>query len=166
MAKTATYSLIEGQTLGSAQAAVTFSSIPATFTDLVLVTQHTCATGTNNQLAIRPNSDSTAIYSRTYLTGDGTTAASGRQTAENAIFTTYATSNTDITISTNHFEDYANTTTFKTVLSRSGNPSGTRGQVSLWRSTAAISSIYIYPYSGTFATGSTFKLYGIQAGSN
>jgi hypothetical protein len=35
--------------------------------------------------------------------------------------------------------------------------------VSLWRSTAAISSVLIVPETGSFSTGSTFTLYGIKA---
>lgn len=163
MAAGSTYTPIATTTLGSAAASYTFSSIPSTYTDLILITQHTCATGTNNQLIIRPNSDTSAIYSRTYLTGDGSSAASGAQTGETGIYVSYATTNTDITISTNHFQNYSNTTIYKTVLSRSNNSYNTRAQASLWRSTAAISSILLLPNSGTFATGSTFTLYGIAA---
>lgn len=166
MAKTATYSLINSTTLGSSQASVTFSSIPATFTDLILVTQHTCATGSNNQLVVRPNSDSSSIYSRTLLTSDGTNASSARYTGESGIFISYLGNNTDITTSINNFLDYPNTTTYKTILSRSSAGTYPRAEITLWGSTAAISSLLIYPYSGTFATGSVFKLYGIQAGSN
>jgi hypothetical protein len=165
MSRTATYSLIASNTLGSAAADVTFSSIPATFTDLILVTQHTCATGSNNQLAIRPNSDSSYIYSRTFLTGDGSTASSSRFTGEQAIFPSYVGNNTDLTNVITQFMDYSNTTTFKTILSRTNAANYPRAQVTLWRSTTAITSLYIYPYSGTFATGSVFKLYGIQAGN-
>ena len=62
------------------------------------------------------------------------------------------------------FMNYSNTTTNKTVLSRANNAAtGTDAIVNLWRSTAAITSIYVYVPSGNFATGSTFTLYGILA---
>ena len=167
MAKTATYSLINSQTLGSNQATVTFSSIPATFTDLCLVVQFTVASGSNNQMLIRFNSDTATNYSRTYLSGDGTSAASGRQTSEPAAYVTYASNNTQITTATIDIMDYANTTTFKTALSRSSNTTQTEARVYLWRKTPeAINRIDIEVYlSSLFATGSTFKLYGIQAGN-
>jgi hypothetical protein len=41
-----TYEAIATQTLGSAAASVTFSSIPGTYTDLVLVVAGTLTTGT------------------------------------------------------------------------------------------------------------------------
>jgi len=161
MAKT--YEPIATTTLSSAAADVTFTSISATYTDLILVTQHTCATGSNNQLVIRPNSDSSAIYSRTFITGDGSSASSARYTGEQGIFPSYVGNNTDLTNVVTQFMNYSNTTTYKTILTRTNAANIPRAQVTLWRSTAAISSIYMYPYSGTFATNSIFTLYGIKA---
>jgi len=158
-----TYEPIATTTLGSSASSVTFSSIASTYTDLILVTQHTCATGSNNQLAIRPNSDSSYLYSRTFLSGDGSSASSARYDGEQAIFPSYVGNNTDLTNTTNHFFNYSNTSYYKTILSRTNAANYPREQVNLWRSTAAISSLYIYPYSGTFATGSIFTLYGIKA---
>ena len=163
MAVSNTYQAIATTTLGSAQASYTFSSIPSTYTDLVLITQHTCATGSNNQLVLRPNSDSSALYSRTLLTGDGTTASSARYTGEDGIYVSYVGNNTDLTTSINQFMNYSNTTTYKTTMTRSNAANIPRAEVTLWRSTAAISSLLVLPYSGTFATGSTFTLYGIAA---
>jgi hypothetical protein len=72
--------------------------------------------------------------------------------------------------------DYSNSTTYKTWLSRANRASsaldyqGTDAVVGLWRSTAAITSITVKNRRGgvdyNFASGSNFKLYGIQAGSN
>jgi prophage DNA circulation protein len=59
--------------------------------------------------------------------------------------------------------DYANTTTNKTILSRSNNVANlVQTTVSMWRSTAAITSILVYA-NGTYPIGATFKLYGIEA---
>jgi len=74
-AKTGTYTLIASNTLGSGTATVTFSSIPGTYTDLILV----CglpATGTANNsdgLRFQLNSDTGSNYSATWLTNSGTT---------------------------------------------------------------------------------------------
>jgi hypothetical protein len=60
--------------------------------------------------------------------------------------------------------NYSNATTYKTFLAR-GNiaAGGTEAVVGLWRNTAAITSLELLPTASTFATGSTFTLYGIKA---
>jgi hypothetical protein len=63
-----------------------------------------------------------------------------------------------------NIQNYSNSTTYKTVLARSNNAAtGTDATVALWRSTSAITSIDYYLNSGSWATGSTFTLYGIKA---
>ena len=61
--------------------------------------------------------------------------------------------------------DYSNTTTYKTLINRNSHPEkGVSATVSLWRNTAAITTVYLANGSGgNFASGSTFKLYGIEA---
>jgi hypothetical protein len=59
--------------------------------------------------------------------------------------------------------NYANTSTYKTVLTRSNKYDRVGAIVGLWRSTAAINSITLTAYSNTYAIGSTFTLYGIAA---
>ena len=75
MAKT--YEPISTQTLGTAPTTVTFSSIPQTYTDLVLVFNSKSTTLNYPYLTV--NSDTGANYSRTYLAGSGSAATSGRQ---------------------------------------------------------------------------------------
>ena len=65
MSKTATYALIERQTLGSATSTVTFSSIPGTYTDLIIISSALSA-GTSETIMMRFNSDSGNNYSFTY----------------------------------------------------------------------------------------------------
>jgi hypothetical protein len=159
-----TYVALRTETLVSAASSVTFSlSGISGYTDLVLVTTHTCASGSNNTLSLQFNGDTTNLYSRTFIYGDGSTAGSARGSNETAIYTGFAGSNSDITQTNINIQNYNNATTFKTVLSRSTVPAGqTRATVSLWRKTPeAITSILIFPASGTFAIGSTFSLYGI-----
>jgi hypothetical protein len=61
--------------------------------------------------------------------------------------------------------NYANTTTYKTSISRGNNSANrVRAYVALWRNTAAITSIQIITNGAiNFATGSTFTLYGIAS---
>jgi hypothetical protein len=169
MSKTATYALIESQTLGSAQANVTFSSIPGTFTDLIVI----ASVGGNaaNNLALRLNSDSGANYSGTGLAGNGTSPFSYKFTNETFIRCDYyiaPPSSGGFSIYTIHLQDYANTTTNKTVISRgSWGLGAAEAVVSLRRNTAAITSLTfsISNFSSNILAGSNFKLYGIQAGN-
>lgn len=161
-AKTGTYTLIDSNILGSNAASVTFSFIPGTYTDLVLVL-NTITSTSSEYMTVTINSDTGSNYSRTRLSGNGTTASSGRESNETLGYIgaeTYGTNalkfNTVV-----HFMDYANTTTFKTYLSRANHVDlAAEAIVGLWRSTSAITTIKV---NSNFATGSSFKLYGIEA---
>lgn len=165
MSKTATYSLIASTTASGSANSVTFSSITGTFTDLVIVLN--TGNGANSDVRIRLNSDTGSNYSRTALTGNGSTASSFRNSSQtyievdsNGFSSTSIQQNIILNIL-----DYSNATTYKTVLSRANNASyGTDAIVGLWRSTSAITSIEVYnSNSSNWLANSTFKLYGIQA---
>jgi len=163
MAAGSTYTPIATQTLGSAQASVTFSSISGSYTDLVLIGS-VSATAGNDDIRINFNSDTGSNLSSTILYGDGTSAASARRTSMTETeldWTGIGTGQGNILI---NVMNYANTTTYKTALARcSFAAKGANASVVLWRSTAAITSIKIALPSQTFASGSTFTLYGIAA---
>lgn len=165
-AKTGTYTLISSNTLGSAAASVTFSSIPATYTDLLLIISAGVDGSTNTQIRHRYNGSSSALHSTTFLIGDGTSATSSRSSGDTyGYMGTLVASSTNFSLNIINIQDYSNTTTFKTHLTRGNNASlRTEGNVGLWRDTSAISSIVLYPGTLTnFTSGSTFKLYGIEA---
>jgi hypothetical protein len=171
MAAGNTYVALATSTLGSAAASVTFSSIPATYTDLVLVLQPASTTFADN-IGLNFNSDTGSNYSSTNLSGNGAGgAASGGRAASPYIQVTNiigTTGTLGAMTSTIHIMNYANTTTYKTVLSRTGQLGATYNGneviVSLWRNTAAINTIVIKQSgSPNFITGSTFSLYGIAA---
>lgn len=163
-----TYVPLFSTTLGSAQASVTFSSIPSTYTDLVLVCM--VQTQTNSDaVTLRFNGDSGTNYSYTQLRGDGTTTFSARVSNATMMRIGNDIPNTTAygTIISN-IQNYSNSTTNKTVISRSGSAAssafGTQATVGLWRSTAAITSLTVLPNDlNTFLSGSTFNLYGIKA---
>ena len=164
MAAGATYTPIATTTLGSAQASYTFSSIPSTYTDLILVLN--ASSVATADIMVQLNSDTGSNYSRTKLTGNGTAASSSRTANADRLYLN-TTSNTTTTAgeynSITSFNNYSNTTTYKTTLTRANAASlGTDALVQLWRSTAAISTIYVYS-TGTFSAGSTFTLYGIAS---
>lgn len=160
----ATYEPIATTTLGSNTASVTFSSIPGTYTDLVLIASTASATAGGNELNCQVNSDTGSNYSLTYLAGNGSTASSGRASNQ----TRWAPGEQSASFENPtimYFFNYSNTTTFKTMISRRNTVSNiTSAFVNLWRSTSAINTIYLYNASGhLFLSGSTFTLYGIAA---
>lgn len=163
-----TYTPIATQTLTTSAASVTFSSISGAYTDLILVaTTRSLKAGTEDALFIQVNGDSSALYSRTELynatsgraTGETSFKYHGKVAGNTASGGSFATSNIN-------FMNYANTTTFKTLVARCGMADSTytevKMSVGLYRSTNAISSMVLTTESAaSFAPGSTFTLYGI-----
>jgi hypothetical protein len=156
----ATYEAIATQTLGSAAASVTFSSIPTTYTDLVLVADGTTTTGAQN-MRVQFNGDTTSVYSRTRLLGGFNSSSSEREA--NATSMGVGDWGTGRAFNIVHIFSYANTSVFKTVLSRSGEPAYTSLYVGLWRQYNAINSVTFFKISSNLVAGSTFTLYGIKA---
>jgi hypothetical protein len=157
-----TYTPIATTTLSSTSSSVTFSSISGSYTDLVLVVVASITTG-DQDTWLRFNSDSNTYYSRTKVAGNGTSATSFRASNQNAYYGV-GNINTTMMTSINHIMNYANTTTYKTLLTRHGSTGNeTAASVGLYRSTSAITSIEIAPGGSTFVSGSTFTLYGITA---
>jgi hypothetical protein len=160
------YEVISTQTLGSAVETVTFSSIPQTYTDLVVVI-NAFSSATSN-LYITFNGDTAANYSRTVLWGGAGASGSIRSSGANFIDITYygrIWDNQGTSVHTANIMNYSNTTTNKTVLARaSSQQEGVEAAAGLWRSTAAITSItFDLVLTRTFSVGSTLTLYGIKA---
>ena len=156
-----TYTPIATQTLGSAAASVTFSSIPSTYTDLIIVCNIIRTTGADVEFQL--NSDTGSNYSFTYIYGDGSTAASGRASSQTKGNAGYSSSTNPMTLII-QAQNYSNTTTFKTLLVRNSPASSVVSSiVNLYRSTSAISSIVLTPNAGNFNTNSVFTIYGIKA---
>jgi hypothetical protein len=162
MAAGSTYTPIATTTLGSAAASYTFSSIPSTYTDLVIVVQGAQSGGSGDFIGLQYNGDTGTNYSNTYMLGNGSAASSGRaSTYTNARFGAfYSDQDTAIV----NIQNYSNITTYKTALGRSNSAgNNTIAMVNLWRSTAAITSVKVLIEANNFASGSTFTLYGIAA---
>ena len=157
-----TYEPIATTTLGSNASDITFSTIPSTYTDLVLVVNGYLTVDDN--VFLQFNGDTGSNYSFTILRGDGSSATSTRDSNKTLLFLggilTTATGNTISSI-----QNYSNNTTYKTVLTRTnGVTSGaTQARVGLWRDTSIITSVKVGVASGNFVAGATFTLYGIKA---
>lgn len=173
-AKTGTYTLINSTTLTTTTTSVTFSSIPGTYTDLVLV-MNCWQPSSTGELQIQFNSDTGTNYSYTRVEGNHNGAESLRSSNNTKLFVGALSTSSYPTVSIVNILDYANTTTYKSSLIRQNCPFTTASfptnagaVVGLWRNTAAITSIVIDQFNSgdaNFASGSTFKLYGIEAGN-
>ena len=163
-----TYEPIATNTVtGSAVSSVTFSSIPQTYTDLIIVATVQASTG--GDLCVQFNGDTGTNYSITYLYGNGSSAGSTRQTNKTFLSLDYyggpptsGSFNNEII----QIQNYSNSSTYKTVLVRANNAaSGLDASVGLWRNTNAITQIDIIIRTATanINVGSTFTLFGIKA---
>lgn len=169
----ATYTLINSNVLTSSAASVTFSSIPATYTDLVLRISARCAdTGTYAGLKFTLNSDTASVYSYTVLYGNGSSGLSDRNSALANARAPFSIDASDATANTfGSLEIY-----IPSYLASQNKPISSFGAsetnastayinatANLWRNTSAITSIQISEiFSTNLLTGSSFYLYGIS----
>ena len=161
-----TYEPIATTTLSSTASTVTFSSISGAYTDLILIQSSRLNTAAHTRLQF--NGDTGSNYSSTILYGTGTAAGSGRYT--NVVGISYGASDEQGATNTYnvaqwHLQNYANTTTNKTVLINVSNPLAERTVgAGLWRNTNAITSVVLTPTnSAIYQIGSTFTLYGVKS---
>jgi hypothetical protein len=162
MAAGSTYTPIATYTATGTPTSYTFSSIPGTYTDLVIVIDGYMATGSGAYIAVQFNGDTGSNYSTTDLSGNGSTAQSAQFTSQTSgIIGAFYLSQANIICS---IQNYSNTTTYKTAISRSNASSNnTRADVNLWRSTSAITSVKVLAQTDTIANGTTLTLYGIAS---
>jgi hypothetical protein len=176
----ATYDQIAYELVTSAKSTVTFSSIPQTYTDLVLVgygsqaaTDSVCFRVGNGTV------DSGNNYSATW--GGFTSTRTGGADYVGATVTSNRASNTNLAVlvgwqssvsTTGVFSgetqifNYSSTSSFKTFVGTEVNTDNTGGflenHVTAWRNTAAINIIQFFNRNGNFAAGTSFSLYGIK----
>jgi len=154
----ATYTPIQSIVLTSGSTTINFNNIPQNYTDLVLVINGTAAGA--DSLKVQYNGDTATNYSYTILYGTG--SATGSLGSANNSLLQIGTISTNQITTIIQIQNYSNTTTYKTNISRSNDSSSqVNSSVGLWRSTAAINSIKIATTGNNFLTGSTFDLYGI-----
>jgi hypothetical protein len=147
----------------SGSSSFSFSSIPNTYTDLIIIEQALGSASAYSTIYFNTDNASTN-YSKTYIFGNGTSASSGRDTNQSTFGTLdYVSSGTTTNSHIYQINNYSNSTTYKTLLMRYNVSSdGPGAYVGLWRSTAAINAITFTRSSGTYAAGSIYTLYGIS----
>lgn len=168
-----TYTLINSNVLSSSAASVTFSSIPATFDDLVLqISARSDASAVQDMLLFQFNGDTSTNYSFVRILGNGATASS---TASSNLSAAQLTAGADAaTATSNTFSNVeiyvpayrvSQNKPFSMITVQETNAATAyiNPSASLWRNTAAITSINIALNTGpNFVSGSSFWLYGIK----
>lgn len=168
-----TYSPITTTTLNSTTSSVTFSSLPATFNDLVIIGQGkaNAPTSTLIDVGVRFNGDTSSNYS-TVKVFSLSYSSSTQTTAINSVRAeTYMDASATNNALGSGFKidlfDYNTTYSYKNYLNRAAcMTQADRGvfvTASTWKDTAAITSITIYADGGSgFYAGTYFALYGIK----
>jgi hypothetical protein len=164
----ATYTLIDSEILTGSQASVTFSSIPATYTDLVV---RISARGDDTGLLLQMTLNGAAsTYSNTLLLGNGATASSTRNTGQAYLRAGYVnpSGSTASTFSSGeiYIPNYTSTTDKPmSSLGMTENNATTAyiaNYANLWQTSSAITSITLEVAAQNFVSGSSFYLYGIS----
>ena len=158
---TATYTALANLTLGSAQTSVSFSSIPSSYRDLVLIFNGSAASSQGADY-LYFNSDTTqANYSWLRIQWDGSGYATSTGSDSSVGDITSGSPNTVIM----NIMDYSATDKHKTRIVKTTNTNGVSlVYASRWANTAAVTSLsYDSATGGQFVAGSTFALYGIAS---
>jgi hypothetical protein len=169
----ATYTLINSNVLASTTASVTFSAIPATYTDLVLrCSMRLDEASTTATVKVWFNSDTANNYSLTFLRGSGSAAASNRTSSSPYFSTGQANGNSAtaniFTSAELYIPSYAASQNkpFSSISAHENNTSTAyiESRAGLWSNTAAMTSISLQPIDVgiSFLSGSSFYLYGIS----
>jgi hypothetical protein len=165
---TPTYTALANITLGSSASSVTFSSIPATYRDLVLVANFQMSLG-GSRTDFRLNGDTGGNYNDVSMSGYGSSSvgSNSRTSQTSSVLCGFSAGplTTFSNIATLQLMDYSATDKHKTGLSRYGAAAGdVQASAHRYASTSAITSVAIVDLFGSsFVAGSTFALYGIAS---
>ena len=162
-----TYTLIQtvSVTAGAGQASIDFTSIPQTYTDLMLLSS-VRSTSTGLGLIIKYNGSNTDYTSR-YLEGSGASASSGTLSinqAGNSVSSAYTASvfaNNSLYIP-NYTGSTFKSSSCDATTENNATTSYLDFYANLWSNTAAITSIALTVSVGSFAQYSSASLYGIK----
>ena len=168
--------LIETKTLGTAAASIEFTSIPQTFTDLVIflsLRSSNASAAIATRVALNPT-NSNHSYRFLYGNPPGGNAVSGSATGLNSLWCG------EMTAATGTTNTFSNTTVYIPNYSGSTNKSVSVDAAQennstsafpfivagLYSATTAVSAISCFAQTGNLEAGSTISLYGITKGSD
>ena len=163
--------LITSTTLSSSAASVTFSGIPATYTDLVLkCSVRNTVSGAGMNMKIEINGSTSSVYSETRLGGYNSTTFSDRTSNATESEVGYVNGDTSTADTFSSVEIYIPSYTasqnkpFSSISALEQNATTNWFIVTyadLFRDTSAINSIKLKPNSDNWKSGSSFYLYGL-----
>lgn len=161
-----TYRPLANITLSSAASSVTFGSIPSTYRDLIVISNFT-STSSSDGLIGRFNSDSGSNYNYVRMWGENSSGFSSSSTSQTSSYLG------DVPTTNRMFNrwqimDYSVTDKHKaSLVTHVYDPASLSYNVFVtanrWASTSAITSIVLDLNAGSFTSGSTFALYGIES---
>lgn len=156
---TSTYTPLATVTLGGSDAEIIFSSIPATYRDLVIIIAGTASGATSP--SVRFNSDGGSNYNNMRLFG---TPATYNAQAFNADYGSMGFMNTTQSSVRIQIFDYGVTNKHKLAIGRNANTDTVRFEATRWANTAAIHTVSVrMDGAQSYATGTVISLYGIVA---
>ena len=163
---TSTYIALANITLGSSASSVTFSSIPATYRDLVLVVDGAMASA--GAFSLRINSDSGTNYPQMMMRAEASSTSSSDPSSGQLFYGSWSTVETSQRYQgVWNIMDYSATDKHKTVLLRcfyrTASTTSSEAHAGRWANTAAITSLQVLSGTGSFAATTAISLYGISA---
>jgi hypothetical protein len=162
-----TYKLISSNVLSTSTTSISFSSIPQTYTDLVIRTNiRTDNTGSGNGFSVYLNGSTTSA-SRTIIYGDGSTAATLRSSTAPGGLVNGTTETANTFAGTEVYIPNYGGSTYKpvstlSVMENNANFAYISAGIGLWSNTSAVTSITLTSGVGNFIATSSFYLYGIK----
>jgi hypothetical protein len=172
MAKT--YTLIEAETLTATAASVTFSSIPQTYTDLILKisARSTSTAGADiyANLKIQFNSDTGNNYNGLLTFANVGSAGSGSYASQSGHLFSYANGNVTTASTFSNCEIYIpnytgsnqKVSSVDCVVENNATNSFVEFAAERWTGTSAITTIDVVSLYGSHTADSNFYLYGIK----
>jgi hypothetical protein len=152
---------------GGSTDSIDFTSISASYTDLVLILNHASASASGLVYLTLNNDTTNNNYSQTRITWDSSGYGGDIQAAANNINQRFiGWTRTGWATTVVNVMNYSNTDILKCLIHRNSNAQGSgqvaSAQVTLWRNTAAINRITIVQSSGIYFTAGTMAtIYGI-----
>lgn len=147
----------------SSGSSMTFSSIPSTYDDLILIGSYACSSNSNLGMSFNSDTGNNYYEYTWYWENAGFASAGQTETRSDARIGYFVSSNTERNQTIVHINGYKQTTFAKPVLTKKG-PDGSYQMLrsDLWLNTNAITSITLTWSSGTFTNNSKFTLFGIK----
>lgn len=159
-----TYEALKTYTFASNGSSFSWTSIPSTYTDLVIISYVKNTTGNNYEAYITYNGDTTSAYSQGFTLNYNGALQAGQNLNINQI-RPIKSGAAQWSSSQINIMDYSATNKYKTSIGRSGDGTFFTMLINgVWRNTDAINRIDITAEAGSsFAAGTKFDLYGIAS---